>query len=468
MPFGLCNAPRTFQRLMMDILQDFLRHFLEVFINDFAVFSSQNDHLGYLRKMFQRCRETFLKLHPGKCFFGMTSGVLLGHVVSNKDLEVDLDKVKTILTLVTPKSVRDIRGFLGCVGYYRRFIDRYARKPIPLTELLRKEVEFNWNPERQTAFEDLKLALSKAPILSPPDWEKEFHVTLDASGWCLGAILWQYDSERRECPIYYASRQMSQTEMKYSTTEREALAVIYACKKFRHYLLGYRIVFHTDHGSLKYLVNKPNLSGRISRWTLLLQEFMYKVVVKSGKSNANADFLSRQRGMPAVESLIADFPDEFQDSPFPESVFHVEGEDVSKFQEIITYLTERKYPEGLNMEEKSVFQSKVAPFSLIQGILFKMGADDTLRRCLEQKDRKRVMTALHSESSGGHFAAITTVNRIRSAGYWWPHLIRDVRRHVGSCDQCQRTGAPSFRNHWPLTPIIPLAPFEKWGIDFVG
>ena len=141
---------------------------------------------------------------------------------------------------------------------------------------------------------------------------------------------------------------------------------------------------------------------------------------------------------------------------------------MSEFQEIITYLTERKYPEGLNREEKSVFQSKVAPYSLIQGILFKMGADDILRRCLEQKDRKRVMTALHSESSGGHFSAITTVNRIWSAGYWWPHLIRDVRRHVGSCDQCQRTGAPSFRNHWPLTPIIPLAPFEKWGIDFVG
>ena len=182
MPFGLCNAPRTFQRLMMDIFQDFLRHFLEVFIDDFAVFNSRDDHLGYLRKTFQRCRETFLKLHLGKCFFGMTSRVLLGHVVSNKGLEVDIDKVKAILTLVTPKSIWDIRGFLGCVGYYRRFIDGYARKAIPLTELLRKEVEFNWNPKRQTAFEDLRLALSNAPMLSPLDWEKEFHVTLDASG----------------------------------------------------------------------------------------------------------------------------------------------------------------------------------------------------------------------------------------------------------------------------------------------
>ena len=148
---------------------------------------------------------------------------------------------------------------------------------------------------------------------------------------------------------------MSQAERKYSTTEREALAVIYVCKKFRHYLLGYRIVFHTDHDSLKYLVNKSDLSGRIARWILLLQEFTYEVIVKSGKSNANADFLSRQGGMPAVESLTADFLDEFQDSPFPESVFHVDGEDVSEFQESITYLRERKYPKGLNREEKNVF-----------------------------------------------------------------------------------------------------------------
>ena len=149
-------------------------------------------------------------------------------------------------------------------------------------------------------------------------------------------------------------------------------------------------------------------------------------------------------------------------------VFHLNGEEPSEFDNIISYITNRIYPPGLNREEKSVFQHKAAPYSLIKGILFKMGADEQLHRCLEKKDRKIVMRALHSGPSGGHFAAITTVNRIRSAGYWWPSLIRDVRSYVGSCDQCQRTGAPAFRNHWPLIPIVPLAPFEKWGIDFIG
>ena len=190
-------------------------------------------------------------------------------------------------------------------------------------------MEFSWSPERQGAFEELKPALAKAPILSPPDWKKEFHVTLDDFGWCLGAILWQYDEGKRESPMYYASRKMSRAERKYTTMEREALAVVYACKKFRHYLLGYRIVFHTDHDSLKYLVNKLDLSRRIARWILLLQEFNYEVVVKLGKTNLNVDFLSRQRGEEAVGDIRAEFPDEFPDDPDwkEEMVFHLNGEE---------------------------------------------------------------------------------------------------------------------------------------------
>ena len=397
-----------------------------------------------------------------------------------------MDKVRAILALLAPTCVREIRGFLGCVGYYRRFIDGYARKAAPLTALLKKDEEYAWTKERQEAFEELKKTLSRAPILSSPDWEREFHVTLDASGWCLGAILWQEAEQKQECPVYYASRQMSTAEKKYTTTEREALAVVYARKKFRHYLLGYRVIFHTDHDSLKYLVNKPDLSGRIARWILLLQEFNYEVQVKSGKSNSNADYLSRQRGPEALTEISAEFPDEFPETELDAEreaipdfdpdvliestteVFRLEDEHVSDFQEVFDFLTTNQCPTGMNREEKSVFVHQMAPFTLIQGKLFKMGADEKLRRCVETRDRMKVMRALHSGPSGGHFAAVTTVNRIRTAAYWWPTLVRDVKAYVRACDQCQRTGAPSFRNHWPLTPIIPIAPFEKWGIDFIG
>jgi hypothetical protein len=482
MPFGLCNAPGTFQRLMMDIFQDFLKHFLEVFIDDFAVFSAWRDHLAYLRRTFERCRETGLKLHPGKCYFGMVSGLLLGHIVSRHGIAVDLAKVIVIMALLAPKNLRELRGFLGCVGYYRRFIEDYARIAGPLTGLLKKEVEYLWTIVQQEAFDELKRRLVTAPILTAPDWTREFHVTVDASGWCLGAILWQLDAGNRECPIYYASRQMNPAEKNYTTTEREALAMVYACKKFRHYLLGYKVVFHTDHDSLKYLVNKPDLSGRLARWILLLQEFNIEVQFKKGKANANADFLSRQRGPDCPEAIQADFPDEFPEggmvpttqepNELPETaevaVFLVREEEDADFKVIKDYLLTSTYPEGLSREEKSVFQHRVAPYCMIREVLFRIGADEKLRRCLEPVHRKVVIRSLHDGPSGGHFASSTTVERIRNAGYWWPHLNRDVRIFVRSCDPCQRTGNPAFRNHWPLTPIIPLAPFEKWGVDFIG
>ena len=274
----------------------------------------------------------------------MESGILLGHVVSRKGLEVDTDKVRAILALLASTCVQEVRGFLGCVGYYRRFIEGYSKQATSLTELLKKEEEFVWTKRRQKAFEDLKKTLVKAPVLSPPDWNKEFHVIIDASGWCLGAILWQHGEEKQEHPVYYANRQMSPVEKKYTTTEREALAVVYACKKFRHYLLEYRIVFHTDHDSLKYLVNKPDLSGRIARWILLLQEFNYEVIVKPRKANSNADFLSRQRGQEAMENISMEFLDEFPESGTTRqeevTVFHINRDGRSEYQEIIDYLTE--------------------------------------------------------------------------------------------------------------------------------
>ena len=184
---------------------------------------------------------------------------------------------------------------------------------------------------------------------------------------------------------------MSPAERNYTTTEREALAVMYACMKFRHYLLDYRVVFHTDHNSLKYLVNKPDLSGRIARWILLLQEFNYEVVVKPGKANSNADYLSRQRGTEAATTILPSFPDEFaeeeaKDFPGDVPVFHLSGEEPLAYEDVIGYLTEKAYPPGLTREENMVFQTKVAPFTLIKGTLFRMGPDDQLRRCLEKPE----------------------------------------------------------------------------------
>ena len=296
MPFGLCNAPGMFQRLMMNIFHDYLRKFLEVFIDDFAVYGETKEHAQHLRMTFQRCRETGLKLHPGKCFFGVQEGILLGHKVSKKGIEVDKEKIAVWLAVAFPTNLTEVQGFLGCVGYYRRFIIHFSKVALALTLMLKKDSDFEPTAERMAAFNELKKRLAEAPVLVTPDWSKDFHVYVDVSGFCIGAVLSQLDQDEKDHPIYFASRQLAPAEKNYSPTDREALGIIYCCKKFRHYLLGYKVIFHTDHNALKYMVNKPDVTGRIARWVLLLQEFDYEVRIRPGKRHSNADFFSRIAG----------------------------------------------------------------------------------------------------------------------------------------------------------------------------
>ena len=299
----------------------------------------------------------------------------------------------------------------------------------------------------------------KAPILSAPRYDQPFHVTGDASGFCIGIILWQYNDEEAECPIYYASRQMNSAERNYTATERECLPLIFACKKFCHYLLGYDIVFHTDHDAIKYLVNKTDLSGRIARWVLLLQEFKYEIKVKAGKSNANADYLSRLEEEGGNDVPL---PDEFPD----EQLFKITVQP-NEYEDIRKYLETGEFPEE-GKQKRQIFAYKVGPYTLRNGILFKLGADQKLRRCVTTVDIPRVLYAYHTGMEGGHFAAEATVKKIRTAGYWWTTMIKDVYQYIQACQPCQHAGRPRKKDHWPLTPIIPLAPFAKWGIDFMG
>ncbi|CAM6094694.1 unnamed protein product [Calypogeia fissa] len=418
MPFGLCNAPGMFQRLMMNVFHDYLRRFLEIFIDDFAVFGKVVDHARYLKLTFQRCREVGLRLHPGKCFFGVNEGILLGHKISKQGIKVDQEKVAIWLAIGFPKTLKEVRAFLGCVGYYRRFIKDYAKKALPLTEMLKRGVEVESNPDRVQAFETLKEALTQAPVLITPLWGNDFHVYVDGSGFCIGVVLSQLDEDGRDHPIYFASRQMSAPEKNYSGTDREALGVIYACKKFRHYLLGYKVIFHTDHNSLKYMVNKPDLTGRIARWMLLLQEFNYEVVVRPGKGHANADFFSRIDG----ETDSSDVEDTFPD----EDVFSVRVGAETWYPEMIRFLTTARLPSEMNAEKGAVFLRQAAPYVLIKGVLHKHGADGRVRRCLEKNEIAMVMEALHESEARGHYAQDITWRKILDAGYWWPTIHRDV------------------------------------------
>ncbi|KAF8048088.1 hypothetical protein N665_2681s0003 [Sinapis alba] len=237
MPFGLCNAPATFQRVL------------------------------------QRCEDTNLVLNWEKCHFMVKEGIVLGHKISEKGIKVDKAKIDVMIGLAPPKSVKDIRSFLGHAGFYRRFIKDFSKIARPLTKFLCKEATFNFDEECLVAFKKLKSELISAPIVQPPDWDLPFEIMCDASDYAVGAVLGQ-KKDKKTHVIYYASRTLDDAQMKYATTEKELLAIVFAFEKFRSYLVG--------------------------------SKFDLEIKDKPGVENGVADHLSRMRvecGIPIDEGL---------------------------------------------------------------------------------------------------------------------------------------------------------------------
>ena len=219
----------------------------------------------------------------------VTGGIVLSHKISATGLEVDQSKVSIIKTLAPPTTVKGIRSFLGHAGFYRRFIKDFSKIARPLCRLLEKDTKFNFDDFCKAAFEEIKIILVQAPIMAAPEWVQGFEIMCDASDFAMGAVLGQR-KEKIFRTIYYASRTFNEN---YSTTEKEMLAIVFSCKKFRPFILGSHVIVHTDHAAIKYLMSKKEAKPRLIRWVLLLQEFDLEIKDKKGCDNVIADHLSR-------------------------------------------------------------------------------------------------------------------------------------------------------------------------------
>ncbi|MFS7949268.1 putative nucleotidyltransferase, Ribonuclease H [Helianthus anomalus] len=271
MPFGLCNAPATFQRCMVAIFHDMIEDSMEVFMDDFSVFGDSFDHcLENLRKMLKRCEETNLVLNWEKCHFMVKEGIVLGHKISHAGMEVDPAKVDIISRLPPPTSVRAIRSFLGHAGFYRRFIRDFSKIARPMTRLLEKDAPFIFGDDCLRAFDLLKRKLIEAPILVAPDWSLPFEIMCDASDYAIGAVLGQ-KREKHFHPIYYASKTLHDAQEHYTTTEKELLAVVFAFDKFRSYLVLSKTVISSANRTLNHVKFLAPLSGIIPQISLSIK-----------------------------------------------------------------------------------------------------------------------------------------------------------------------------------------------------
>ncbi|GJR18739.1 reverse transcriptase domain-containing protein [Tanacetum coccineum] len=369
MPFGLCNAPGTFQRCMMAIFHDMIEKTMEVFMDDFSVFGdSFSTCLSHLEKMLKRCEDTNLSLNWEKSHFMVKEGIVLGHKISKSGIEVDRAKVEVIAKLPHPTTVKGVRSFLGHAGFYRRFIQDFSKIARPMTHLLEKETPFFFSEECIESFNTLKRKLTEAPILIGSRQDKPSN-----SSGC-----------KRLC------------NCTHTTTEKELLAVVYAFEKFRSYLVLSKSIVYTDHSAIKYLFAKKDAKARLMRWILLLQEFDVEIRDKKGAENLAADHLSRLENPHQNE-----FENKEITETFPlETLGSVALRDDSTpwFADFANYHAGNFIVKGMSTQQKNKFFKDVKHYFWDDPFLFKICADQDFPDCEDSRARSIHMSFTSSAS----------------------------------------------------------------------
>ena len=426
MPFGLKTAPATFQRAMDQIFGNPTPPFMVVYMDDILVFSrDEQEHKQHLGFVLDKLSQAGLKVKPSKCELFAENVNYVGHDLSSNGVSVAREKYDTISNYPTPTSIKSIRSFLGFVGYYRSHIKDFAHLAEPLHAMSRKGAHFEWTDQCDEAFQRLKTALINSTALAYPDFSQEFHIKTDASDVAIGGVL---EQERDGKPVIVecASRVLSSAERNYSTTEKEALAIVWAISKYRPYIWGHRFVVWTDHNPLTHLRTAKDSHGRLTRWYLALQEYDFIVKYIPGKHNFAADALSRPADMTEKEVCrMGSFP--------------------AQLYQKIKENTQRSFPQN-NRPVKIRHTALTWADNLLIRELQLSGS--TVRQIYVPKQvRMDVLALLHDE--WGHFGEQKTFELVRDR-FYWPGYEIETRRYVRGCESCQRAATPRIRDITPM------------------
>ena len=304
LPYGLSSSAAIFSRALAEVLAPLAReNWIRSYLDDIILWAEDFDTLlERLEKVFERCESMGLKLNLDKCRFAQSSVKFLGNVVSSEGVSPCPTSVEAIQKMKPPRDVKGVRRFLGCTGFFRKFVDNYAKHALPLTNLTKKEAVFNWTDECQGAFEKLKDSLITAPVLAKANMDKQFFIHVDSSDFATGGALLQEAENGLLRPIGFFSRKFSGPERRYSATDKEALGVILICRHFHHYLWGNRFVIKTDHQPLTSVFKQRTKSPRMNRWVLEMRDYSFVIEYRKGSTHYVADHMSRPVGRIQVKT----------------------------------------------------------------------------------------------------------------------------------------------------------------------
>lgn len=409
MPFGLHNAPATWQRLMDRLFGVEFDQYVFVYLDDIIIISPTFEkHLEILEKILSRISNAGLTLNREKCKFCLGELKYLGYVINKNGLQVDPDKISAILKIPVPRSVSDVRRFVGVASWYRRFIPNFSSLTAPLTGLLKKTHKWVWSQECEDSFNCIKERLVSAPILNCPNFDFPFIVQTDASGYGIGAVLTQRINEN-ERVISYASRTLNKAERNYTTTERELLAVLFAVEKFRPYLEASKFKVITDHHSLVWLNNLKDPVGRLARWAVRLQQYDFEVVHRKASELVVPDLLSR--AVTEEINLVT------IDAPVVDPWYRQLKENiVSKPHDYSRW----------KLENEMIFKQVYSP------------AAGTLewKLVIPKEKRLTVLQECHDIPTSGHCGVFKTLYRAKQL-YYWLGMRSDTSKYVQKCKFCQ-------------------------------
>lgn len=436
--FGLCNAPSTFQMMMNDTFRDLiLRGKVIVYLDDILIFTNDLDeHKRIVKEVLRLLRESRLTCKFEKCEFHVQETEYLGHIITPGEVRMDPAKVDGVTTWPTPTCKKDVQSFLGFANFYRCFIKDFAKLATPLNRLTGLNA-WTWSAEEQLSFENLKTAITRAPVLGTPRDHGRFLVRCDASQFAVGAELSQWQDDHWK-PIAFLSRALTPPQRNYEVYDRELLAIMTALEEWRHFLMGTeeQVEVHTDHQNLTYFRKPQHLNPRQVRWQMELQNYDLRFVHQPGTSMRVPDALSRRS-------------DHFPTTGTPESVL-LPDHMFANHTIAATYLSDtdiKQFARTHPPPETPLTQTE-------DGLVWKKGGTDGQQIVLSEHDQTflgKVIAAHHDSVVAGHPGRDKTQELIQRS-YWWPHIRRDIQDYVAACTTCRRTKADKQKKAAPLNP----------------
>ncbi|CAH8502093.1 unnamed protein product [Dicrocoelium dendriticum] len=460
MPFGLSGAPFTFRRLMLRLLSELEN--VVVYGDDIVVYSqSEAEHIHHLAAVLERIQQSGLRINGPKSQIGKTCVTLLGHKVGQGELKPLPEKIMTIQGSPVPTSKRTLRTFLGRAGYYSKFVKDFNTLASPLYELLKQDRKFTWNAEAQRAFDQILQEMGRQELtLKLPIAGEVFTVATDASDVGIGAVL-----KQNHGTIEYACRTLTPAERRYSTIEKECLAIVWALDKWRPYLLGQRFHVETDHRPLEWIKSAKDPRGKLARWALRLQEYDFTIKHVPGRENQTADFLSRM----------------IDDDDLPSVAFGINGilceQDPERLateqrsDKLLRKLITARLAGQTNFNKNQLKQ--LGPFAKDLGklqvneagiLMWIPGGSNPSVPVIPMKRRRNLVVSCHEMA---HTGCSRTYDLLKQRAYW-PGMKRDVEKCVLSCRQCQlmKTDCRGMQQQMMTIPVSEIG--ELWSVDVMG